>query len=129
MPDRVVVFDTNCLLCSKFIRLLLNNDSGQLHYTGFDSSFAKTNLPNGLRITPETVVFLHQEHVFIKSQAIFEILRFTGKKFRWLRVFRVFPVALLDKIYDWVAGNRYSWFGKLEQCFLPTKEQSARFLD
>jgi predicted DCC family thiol-disulfide oxidoreductase YuxK len=35
----------------------------------------------------------------------------------------ILPTFIRDGIYNWVAKNRYQWFGKKEQCFLLTKEE------
>ena len=43
-------------------------------------------------------------------------------------VFKIIPKSLRDTIYEWIAKNRYRWFGKKESCMLPTPELKARFL-
>lgn len=129
MPDKVVVFDTSCLLCSKFIRVLLKNDQGTLHYTGFESAFSMGYLPVALRTEPETVVFYEQGKFLLKSQAVFSILQYLRLPYRWLRIFRFLPKALLDKVYDWVARRRYRWFGRSTTCFLPDNKHIKQFLD
>ena len=129
MPDRVVVFDTSCLLCSRFIQILLKNDRSQLQYTGFESTFSQDNLPAELIDSQESVVFYMHGRIYLKSLAVLAILRFTRWRIRWLRIFSVFPVKLLDWLYDWVARNRYAWFGQSESCYIPSTEQKSRFLD
>ena len=128
MPNRVVVFDTSCLLCSRFIQVLLNNDRGLLYYTGFESLFARENLPSDLIRTPETVVFIEDGIINLKSEAVFAILRYLPARFRWLRIFRILPKSWLNLIYDWIARNRYGWFGLSRECFLPAAEFKSRFL-
>jgi predicted DCC family thiol-disulfide oxidoreductase YuxK len=39
------------------------------------------------------------------------------------------PAFIRDRIYDWVARNRYAWFGKRTQCWLPRPEWTVRFMD
>jgi predicted DCC family thiol-disulfide oxidoreductase YuxK len=41
----------------------------------------------------------------------------------------VVPRPLRDLVYDWVARNRYRWFGKRDACMVPTPELRARFVD
>jgi predicted DCC family thiol-disulfide oxidoreductase YuxK len=38
------------------------------------------------------------------------------------------PVSLRDGIYNIIALNRYKWFGKKDQCMIPTQELKAKFL-
>jgi len=40
----------------------------------------------------------------------------------------VLPTTLTDMIYDFVAKNRYRWFGQLEACRMPTPEERGRFI-
>jgi predicted DCC family thiol-disulfide oxidoreductase YuxK len=38
------------------------------------------------------------------------------------------PPFIRDAVYDWIARNRYGWFGKMDACPVPTPELQARFL-
>jgi predicted DCC family thiol-disulfide oxidoreductase YuxK len=46
-----------------------------------------------------------------------------------LYVFKIVPAFLRDLVYDWVASNRYRWFGKKEACMIPTPEMQTRFIN
>lgn len=129
MPSRVVVFDTHCLLCSRFIQILLRNDKGQLQYTGFDSGFSEEYIPAALRSQPETVIFYDESILKVKSRAVLSILKYTRWPYRWLRFFGILPDFILDPIYDFIARKRYSWFGRSDQCFMPMADQDHKFLD
>ena len=43
--------------------------------------------------------------------------------------FKIVPLVIRDFIYDWIAKNRYCWFGKKEECMIPTPEMKARFVN
>ena len=45
-----------------------------------------------------------------------------------LAVFKILPRFVRDNIYDYIAANRYRWFGKKDQCMIPTPELRSRFL-
>jgi len=36
--------------------------------------------------------------------------------YKLLFVFKIIPLGLRDNIYDWIAANRYKWFGKTDHC-------------
>ena len=40
----------------------------------------------------------------------------------------IVPGFIRDGFYNWVAKNRYKWFGVRQQCMIPTPEVKARFL-
>ena len=128
MSQRVVIFDTSCLLCSRFIQLLVKSDSDNLQYTGLESAFAGTNLPPELIATEDSVIFYENGTIMLRSEAIFAILRYMPWYYRWLRFFRILPKGLLDRIYNWIARNRYGWFGRANECFLPSASQQHKFL-
>jgi predicted DCC family thiol-disulfide oxidoreductase YuxK len=48
---------------------------------------------------------------------------------KWLQAFWVVPKFLRDGVYDWIARNRYKWFGRKEQCMIPTADVRERFLE
>jgi predicted DCC family thiol-disulfide oxidoreductase YuxK len=45
-----------------------------------------------------------------------------------LRAASIIPAPVRDVVYDWVARNRYRWFGRTDACMLPPPEVRARFL-
>ena len=125
----IVFFDSNCLLCSRFIRILLKNDKRKFHYSGFESEIAREVLPQHLQHDPQTIVFYQDDELWFRSRAIFKIIN--NLRFPWpiLGIFSILPVSLNDFVYNWVAGNRFAWFGRSQNCFIPTPEQKSRFFE
>ena len=125
----IVFFDANCLLCSRFVRILLKYDKQKFYYSGFQSDIAKKLLPEHLRLEPETIVLYEDEELSFKSKAIFKII--SQLQFPWpvLGIFKILPASLSDMIYNWLARNRFAWFGRSRNCFLPASEQKSRFFE
>lgn len=125
----IVFFDANCLLCSRFVKILLKYDKQEFYYSGFDSEVAKNILPDRLSHEPQTIVFYQDEESLVKSKAVFKII--SRMSFPWpiLGVFSILPTSLTDHIYNWVARHRLAWFGRSETCFIPTAEQKSRFFE
>ena len=48
---------------------------------------------------------------------------------KWVKIFRIVPKFIRDAVYSLIANNRYKWFGEKNECWLPTPELKARFLD
>jgi predicted DCC family thiol-disulfide oxidoreductase YuxK len=59
---------------------------------------------------------------FYKSAAAIEIAKNLGGIFHFGTLFRIIPNGLRNLLYDYIARNRYLWFGKKEKCLLPTEE-------
>ncbi|MCA1608752.1 MAG: DCC1-like thiol-disulfide oxidoreductase family protein, partial [Acidobacteria bacterium] len=56
------------------------------------------------------------------------IVRRLGLPWSLLYGLKVLPTKLRDKLYDLVAKHRYTFFGKKDQCMIPTPEAAERFL-
>jgi predicted DCC family thiol-disulfide oxidoreductase YuxK len=104
---------------------------GIFKFAAFQSKTARENVMhiNGQDIKPDTVVYQKSDKWFVKSAAILEILNDLGGIWRFSMIFKVLPKSLLDQLYDFIARNRYGWFGKKDTCTLPTPETRARFLE
>ena len=48
---------------------------------------------------------------------------------RWVGIAKVIPRFIRNYLYDVLARNRYKWFGKKEECWVPTADLKSRFLD
>ena len=99
----IVFFDANCLLCSRFIRIILKNDKGNLYFSGFESLIAIELLKSELRNQPSSVVYSKKGELFFKSEAIFEITKELGFPWPLLQVFKILPLSLNDAVYDFIA--------------------------
>lgn len=116
MKHPVVFFDAHCLFCNRFVQLLIFCDKKKkLRYAPLGGrTYQNLGLPSH---DLESVVFFHEQEIYLKSAAIFQILRYLGYPWR-LAVFFVFlPRSWLDFLYDFVAKNRYLW-GRARQCLV-----------
>lgn len=128
--DKVVFFDGVCGLCNRFVDYLIQADKQhQLRYAplqGPTFDALKTQFASPI---PDSVVFYTDNKFSTKSTAALKILIQLGGWYRLLNVFFLIPRFARDGIYDFVAKNRYNWFGKKETCRLPSKEERALFLE
>ena len=75
-------------------------------------------------------IILYQPGIayYYKSEAAIEISRSLSGFFYFGNLFRIFPKSIANSIYDYVASNRYKWYGKRESCFMPTTKLNSKFL-
>lgn len=129
----VIVFDTDCVLCSRWIRFVLRYEAGE------NFQFASSRKSTGKKLVAEfgvdpdaldlTYVVIDRGEAHTKSDASLVILRHLCPPWSWLGIIAMVPRGLRDRIYDIVAKNRLRWFGEKRDCFLPSPEQRYRFLD
>lgn len=128
----LILFDGVCNLCSSAVQFVLRRDPrARFRFAALQSVAGRAALAKAgaLGTVPDSIVLLHGGRVQVKSGAALAIAR--GLRWPWplLSVFWLVPYPLRDMVYDWIARNRYRWFGKAAQCWVPTKELRARFLD
>ena len=131
MKECIVLFDGECNLCNGTVQFIIKNDP-RLHFrfAALQSERGKALLAEyGLQNAQiDSVVLIVADKVWLKSDAALRIaLNLSGLWplcFAWV----IIPRPWRDHIYDFIARNRYKWFGKQESCWLPTPELRQRFL-
>jgi len=127
----IIFFDGVCNLCNGFVQFIIRHDKrGIFTFASLQSAYAASlpGLEAGVVNTLSTVVLQDGDRYYFKSTAALRIARMLGFPFSIAYVFIILPVPLRDVVYDWVARNRYKWFGKRDACWLPTPELMSRFL-
>jgi len=128
---KIILFDGVCNLCNRSVQLIIKNDKKDLFRFAPLQSDVGLQIINERGIDTENLdsVILIEPGVayYTKSSAAIEIAK-DLKGYGWLRYFKSFPQGIRDSIYDLIANNRYSWFGKKESCMIPTPELQALFL-
>jgi predicted DCC family thiol-disulfide oxidoreductase YuxK len=76
----------------------------------------------------KTFVLIADGKAYLRSDAAIRVTRYLAGGWRLLGAIRIIPRPLRDWAYDFVARNRYRWFGRFETCMVPTPELRARFI-
>jgi predicted DCC family thiol-disulfide oxidoreductase YuxK len=131
LPDGLVIFDGECVLCSGWVRFILPRDSQRRFRFASIQRVPGRNIAARLGIDPDapaTNAVIVDGVAYFKSDSALAVLqRLDG--WRWTKMLRIVPRFVRDWIYDRIARNRYALFGRADNCMVPTGEQAARFLD
>lgn len=102
-----------------------------LQFAALQSSTAKSLLEQVVcsRPLPDGVVLIHKGKIYTESTAALKSLHLIGGLWKLVALLRFIPNFIRNPIYRIVARNRYTWFGKYENCPLPKPEWKQRFLD
>ena len=76
----------------------------------------------------EPIVFFEEEGFSVSSTAALRIFSYLDGWERHLQLLTVVPRPIRDSVYHFIAKYRYKWFGRSEQCMIPTLELRERFL-
>lgn len=128
----VIVFDGVCVLCNGWVRFLIRHDRCNRYRFAAMRTPAGRTLLEGHGLDPDDPVsfLLVDEHgAWTDTTAIARVLAGLGGRWRLAsRAVGLVPHRLRDAAYRRVARNRYRWFGRRDQCRLPTLEERERFL-
>ena len=121
----IILFDGFCNLCNGTVDFLLKHDKQrQFSFVPLQSDEGKL-LIHKYRIPADTdsVLLIKLNQVYFESDASVEIAGMLRFPWKLLRVIKFIPRKVRDKVYRWVAKNRYRWFGKRESCRIPKIEE------
>ncbi|PKQ70301.1 hypothetical protein Rain11_0680 [Raineya orbicola] len=132
MRNPIVLFDGICNLCEGSVKFLIRNDKKDVfRFASLQSEtgqklLKKFHLPTQ---NYDSFVLIIDEKIYLRSSAALKVCSFLGGFWRLWGVFWLLPKPLRDAVYDFVARNRYKWFGKKNECMLPTTEIRKKFLE
>jgi len=132
ITKKIIFYDGHCNLCNGFVNAIIKLDKKNIFlFAPLNGNHAKNLLKknNIKNTTIDSVVLFNNNSISYKSKAVIEILISLGGIYRVLVTTKIIPRAILDWLYDIVAKNRYSWFGKEDLCMVPDKKIISKFLD
>ncbi len=130
---KLILFDGICNLCNDSVLKVIKNDKKNIFvFTALQSETGKKIITHlQIDITKIDSIILYTPNVSfdIKSTAALKIMNDFGGLWKLTQVFYILPKSLRDFIYDFIAKNRYKWFGKKESCMIPSPELKSKFLN
>jgi len=130
---KLILFDGVCNLCNNAVLKIIRQDKNDIFlFTSIQSNVGK-NIINELGIDiskiDSIVLYIPGGNYFIKSEAVFKIANEFKGAWKIIQIFRIFPDFLNNLFYDFVARNRYRWFGKKEECMIHSEKLNSKFLN
>ena len=129
---QLVLFDGVCNLCDASVQYIIKHDK--------DNAFLFTALQSevGQQIIKEfnidtnkidsIILYSNEYGISYKSTAALKIASKLGFPRNLLSVFLIIPTIIRNWVYDYIAKNRYKWYGKKEECMIPTPDLKSKFL-
>jgi predicted DCC family thiol-disulfide oxidoreductase YuxK len=135
LPAHLVLYDGECGLCQRSVRMLLHLDRRAKYrfapLQGQTGGQIRQNHPElaglGSIVLVETAADGTQQ-IFRRSTAVLRIVSGCGGLFHLARACLIVPRPWRDAAYDFIARHRYRWFGRNASCPLPAPEMRERFL-
>jgi predicted DCC family thiol-disulfide oxidoreductase YuxK len=127
----IILFDGVCNLCNRSVQTVIKHDpGGKFLFASLQSAegqkiLQQYQLPyNGFN----SFVLIQNGKAYTKSTGALKVAGQINGWWKLLYGFIILPKFIRDAGYSWIANNRYQWFGKKEECMIPTPELKNRFL-
>lgn len=129
---KIILFDGVCNLCDASVNYVIKHDKNDLfRFVPLQSDLGQFILKH-IGINPSHIdsIILYEPGIayYYKSSAVVEIAKGLSGIFTWFTLFQILPTVFRDYVYDYVAKNRYKWYGKKQECLVPNKEVVSKFL-
>lgn len=125
----IVLFDGVCNFCDASVQFIIKRDpKAYFQFASIQSEAGQRYVEQYQLHSINSVIVIENNHAYTKSSAALQIVKRFSGMWKLLIVAKIIPLPIRDKVYDYIAKNRYKWFGKKEVCHLPTQEERERFL-
>ena len=113
---RIILFDGDCNFCDSSVQFIIKRDPAA-HFL-----FTSLQSEKGMELTKQyaipdnvdSLVLIEKGKAYTKSSAALRIAKKLDGMWHLLYLFILVPRKIRDSVYDYVAANRYKWFGKKE---------------
>jgi len=129
---KIILFDGVCNLCNSSVQFVIQHDKKDVfRFVALQSELGQEILKH-IGVNPKKIdsIILYDPGVayYYKSKAALEIAKNLGGFWHFGTIFRIIPTGISNQLYDYIAKNRYKWYGKKESCMIPTAELKSKFL-
>lgn len=128
---KIILFDGICNLCNTSVNLVIKKDKKDLfRFAALQSEIGKTYASKfNIDISEiDSILLIDQDKIYVKSTAALHITKSLSGGYPLLFSLMIVPNFIRNWAYDFVARNRYKWYGNRETCMVPTPELREKFL-
>lgn len=130
---KIILFDGVCNLCNSSVQFVIKRDKKDIfRFAALQSAMGQALVKErGINTEEVDSIILIEPQIayYTKSDAALKIAKLLNGGWPLLGIFLGLPKGFRDWVYDWVARNRYQWFGKKDSCMIPTEALKGKFLE
>lgn len=129
---KLILFDGVCNLCNSSIQYVIKHDKNDtFRFTALQSDIGQQIIDTYNIDTSKTdsiLLYSNENGLSAKSSAALKIATQLGFPRNMMTIFFIIPPFIRNWVYDYIAKNRYKWYGKTKECMIPTPELKSKFL-
>lgn len=130
---QLILFDGVCNFCnSSVLKVIKHDKKNQFIFASLQSEVGKKVIHHFSIDTEkvDSIILVESDQkYFVKSTAALKIGKHFSGLWKLLQICWIIPTPLRNVVYNYIAKNRYKWFGKKDNCMIPTPEIRAKFID
>jgi len=127
----ILLFDGVCNFCNSTVNFVIRRDKkNRFLFAPLQSDTAK-KLCENFKINPadlDTMILIDKGKLYTQSSAALRVNLYLGGLYPLLYGLIIIPPFIRNVIYNWIARNRYKWFGKRETCMIPDEKIKKKFI-
>ncbi|NJM80759.1 MAG: DUF393 domain-containing protein [Flavobacterium sp.] len=129
---KIILFDGVCNLCESSVQFIIKRDKKDIfRFVAIQSELGQKIIKHIGIDTPKTdsiILYIPRKAYYYKAEAALLIAKDLSGFYSALSYLSFIPNSIKNAVYDYIAKNRYKWYGKKEFCMIPTPELKAKFL-
>ena len=128
---KIILFDGVCNYCNNKVNFIIKNDQDDsFRFVALQSETGQKIITYlGIDSALDSIILYEPGYAyFIKSEAVFRIIKHLSSSVKLLLLFNFVPTSIKNLLYDFIAKNRYNWYGKNEQCMMPSEDKTGKFI-
>lgn len=130
---KIILFDGICNLCDASVQFIIKHDKKDcFRFVPLQSNLGQeiiNYIGLGSQKIDSIILYEPTKAYYYKSLAAFNIAKNLDGAISLISVFKILPTSFTDFLYDYIAKNRYKWYGKKESCMIPSPELKSKFID
>lgn len=133
IDKKLILFDGVCNLCSASVQYAIAHDKNNVFMFAALQSDVGKQVISHFKIDPlktDSILLYspEKESLKIKSSAALHVAKDLRFPLNLMFAFIIVPAFIRNWVYNFIAKNRYKWYGKKESCWMPTPELKAKFI-
>ena len=129
---QLILFDGVCNLCNNSVQYVIKRDKKNLFmFAPLQSETGKSIIETYAIDTANTdsiLLYVPGKGIYTRSSAALRIASKLTFPTNVLTIFRIVPSFISNLVYNFIAKNRYKWYGKRAHCMIPTPQLKDKFL-
>jgi predicted DCC family thiol-disulfide oxidoreductase YuxK len=128
----IILFDGICNLCNNSIQYVIKHDPKAHFVFGAIQSGSGQKLLKQYGLETNNInsfILIQDNNIYTRSTAALKVAGKLKGPVKLLYGFIIIPPFIRNAVYDLIAKKRYHWFGKRNECMIPTPELEKRFLN